>query len=472
MRLRLISAVVGIVALVLLVHDVPLAGHLERVERDRLVTKLERDAFILAGRSEEDLENGTAVNDPTLSRLVADYSTAEDVRVVVVDGDSIGVLGSDIERTVGSDFSNRPEIERALDGISNSGERASETLGEELFFVAVPVLSGDDIVGAVRFSAPERVVAERTTARVQRLFLVAAISLLIATVVAGLLSLMITRPLARLRSATLGLANGDLSTRADVDDGPPELRELATSFNAMAGRLEQTVERQRAFAGTASHQLRTPLTALRLQLEQLGTEVADNPSVSRRVDDAIAESDRLHRMIEGLLTLSRSEASDPPVAVVGPADIVEQRVEQWVALAEEQGVRLVLDVASRRTIRALPGSVEQIVDNLIDNAMEASPSGSTIVVALRDAVPHQETDRGSALDAGVELHVIDEGPGLSDDDRRRAFDRFWRGSSSGPDGSGLGLAIVEQLASAAGGSARLDRSPGGGIDAVVTWSAA
>ncbi len=469
MRLRLLAAVVGIVALVLLVHDVPLAGHLERVERDRLVTKLERDAFILAGRSEEDLEDETAANDPTLARLVADYSTAEDVRVVVVDQAAIGVFGSDLERTVGADFGNRPEIERALDGVSNSGERASETLGEDLFFVAVPVLSGDEVVGAVRFSAPGRVVSERTADRVRGLFVVAAISLAIAVAVAGLLSLMITRPLSRLRSATLGLASGDLSTRASVDDGPPELRDLATSFNTMAVQLQRMVERQQAFAGTASHQLRTPLTALRLQLEQLGNDVAGDAAASRRVDDAIAESDRLHRMIEGLLALSRSEATGNTAVSIAPADVVEQRVDQWRALAEERDVQLIVEIESRRLVRALAGSVEQVIDNLVDNALEVSPSGSVIVIALRDT----EGDRGVADGAGgVELHVIDEGPGLTDDERRRAFERFWRGSGSGPEGSGLGLAIVEQLMSAAGGSARLDRSPSGGIDAVAAWISA
>ncbi len=469
MRLRLLAAVVGIVALVLLVHDVPLAGHLERVERDRLVTKLERDAFILAGRSEEDLEAETAANDPTLARLVADYSAAEDVRVVVVDDQAIGVLGSDLERTVGSDFGNRPEIERALDGVSNSGERASETLGEDLFFVAVPVLSGDEVVGAVRFSAPGRIVSERTADRVRGLFVVAAISLLIAVVVAALLSLMITRPLSRLRSATIGLASGDLSTRARVDDGPPELRDLATSFNTMAVQLQQMVERQRAFAGTASHQLRTPLTALRLQLEQLGNDVADDPSASRRVDDAIAESDRLHRMIEGLLTLSRSEATGVTAVPTALAEIVDQRVDQWRALAEERDVHLIVEIESRRLVRALPGSVEQVIDNLVDNAIEVSPAGSAVVIALRDSATGRGSEGGPD---GVALHVIDEGPGLSDADREQAFQRFWRGRDSGPDGSGLGLAIVEQLMSAAGGSARLDRSTAGGVDAVVTWNAA
>lgn len=463
MRLRLIAAIVGIVALVLIVHDVPLAGHLERVERDRLVTKLERDAFILAGRAEEELEAGTLSEDPVLGQLVAEYSALEDVRVVVVDDQATGMLGSEPDRTIGVNFSNRPEILRALDGVSNSGERASTTLGEDLFFVAVPVLSGESVVGAVRFTAPERTVVDRTQARVQRLFVVAGISLLIATAVAWLLSSMILGPLSRLRAATLGLAGGDLSTRADVDDGPPELRDLGQSFNSMADQLQQMVERQRAFAGTASHQLRTPLTALRLQLEQLQGEVDEASSSRERVESAIDECDRLRRMIEGLLALSRTEGAGVAAVDTDLAAIVEQRVEQWAALAEERDVSLVVEIEVRDVVRALPDAVEQIIDNLVDNALEVSPESSRLVIAIRSEGPTQ------TLAPMIDLHVIDEGPGLDDSDRRHAFDRFWRGAGTAKGGSGLGLAIVQQLAQASGGSARLDESRSGGIDAVVSF---
>ncbi len=466
MRLRLIAAVVGIVALVLLVHDVPLAGHLERVERDRLVTKLERDAFILAGRAEEELEAGTLSEDPVLMRLVAEYSSIEDVRVVVVDDQARGMLGSEPDRTIGVNFSNRPEILRALDGISNSGERASTTLGEDLFFVAVPVLSGDTVSGAVRFTAPERTVSERTSVRVRQLFVVAGISLLIAMAVAWLLSSMILGPLSRLRRATQGLAAGDLSTRANVDDGPPELRDLGSSFNTMAAQLQQMVERQRAFAGTASHQLRTPLTALRLQLEQLEGELEGQPAPSGRVEGAIAECDRLHRMIEGLLALSRTEGAGVVAVETDLVDIVERRVDQWKALAEERGVTLAMEIEAHDHVRAIPGSVEQIIDNLIDNALDFSPERSTLTIAVRTG---PVAERGAGSGQTVALHVIDEGPGLSDEDREQAFDRFWRGAGTTTGGSGLGLAIVEQLAQAAGGSARLDRSARGGVDAVVTF---
>jgi signal transduction histidine kinase len=457
MRIRLILLLLGVVALVLAVQDIPLAGHLEGVERDRLVTGLERDAFILAGRTEEMLEEGDPTQQPIIEALVAEYSAQEDVRVVVVDASAIGVVGSEVERTEAIDFSNRPEIATALDGLPSTGRRESVTLGEDLFFVAVPVLSGNDVVGAVRLSAPERVVEKRTNERVRGIFAVAGISLLIAAAMAWLFSLTVTRPLERLRAATHRLAAGDLATRADADEGPPEIRDLATSFNSMAARLEQLVERQRAFAGTASHQLRTPLTALRLRLERLANQDAD-AATTVAVEDALAETDRLGRMIEGLLALSRADDAATGPTAVDLARVVDERVRHWAPLADEHGVRLTADHEnSASTVLAIDGAAEQIIDNLIDNALDASPSGSLITV------------RVLAADDETALHVIDEGPGLTADDRERAFDRFWRGDNAGAGGTGLGLAIVHQLAAAAGGRAELREAPGGGIDATVAF---
>jgi signal transduction histidine kinase len=372
-----------------------------------------------------------------------------------VNGDAIAVAGSD-DTTVGEDFSNRQEIEDVLStGNPTTGQRFSRTLGEDLFFVAVPVLSGDDVVGAVRLSAPEEVVTDRANSRVRGLLGVALISLAIAVFVAWLVARSVTRPLRRLEAATAELAQGNLRTRASTEDGPSEIRSLAASFNSMASRLQQLVARQRDFAGTASHQLRTPLTALRLRLEQLAIE---GDTDAETVQAALDETDRLHRMIEGLLMLSRAED-----AAVGPeqidlAVIAAGRAEHWRPLAEERGVRLAVSVPETAPAMAVPGAAEQIVDNLVDNALEVSPSGSTLTIEVR---------RGRHL---AELHVIDEGPGLPPEHRAAAFDRFWRGEDASPGGSGLGLAIVHQLAAAGDGAAELRAAPSGGVDAVVMFA--
>lgn len=456
MRNRLLLVFVGVVALVLAVHDIPLARHLERVERDRLVTKLERDAFTLAGRAEEALEAGTAASDAELQLLVERYAAAEQVRVVVVDAAAEVTLGSD-PTDLAEDFSNRPEIEAALGGTPATGQRYSATLAADLFYVAVPVLSGEDVVGAVRLSALAEVVSDRTSGQLRGLLLVAAISIVIASGVAWLFADRVSRSIRNLQAATQALAGGDLSTRAVTDDGPPEVRDLAVSFNAMAARLQQLVERQRAFAGTASHQLRTPLTALRLRLEQLSMDHPDTPDTDRITAAALAETDRLHRMIEGLLALSRAEDAAAGPVEIDLAEIARERVAHWTPLADERNVELAIVAPDRAPAMAVAGGAEQIIDNLIDNALDVSPEGSTLTVRI------------DATRSGVELHVVDQGPGLELHEREQAFERFWRGSGSSPGGSGLGLAIVRQLAGAGGGVAELLQAPAGGIDAVVRF---
>jgi signal transduction histidine kinase len=152
----------------------------------------------------------------------------------------------------------------------------------------------------------------------------------------------------------------------------------------------------------------------------------------------------LQRIIDGLLLLSKAEGE---ATVLGTTDLVTEvkaRREQWEALAEETGVRLSVDGLPAADIAALPGAAEQIIDNLIDNALAVAPPGSQIQLV----VSHGEQP------GIIELHILDEGPGLSLEDCNRAFSRFWRGTQSG-EGSGLGLSIVHQLARASGAGASL-----------------
>lgn len=456
MKRRLIAVLVGVVVLVLAVQDLPLVGHLRVVERDRLVTRLERDAFILAGRVEEDLEAGTVEENAVLLGLVERYEVSEDVSVVVTDIDARAVLGPDFD--VGEDFSNRPEVVSALAGRPETGERDSATLGGRLFYVAVPVLSGDATVGAVRITAPTTRVDDEVAGRLWGLGLVVAISVAIAAFAALVMAWTVTRPLSRLSDSAARLAGGSLSERAPEGEGPPEVRSLSRRFNLMAEQIEQLVARQRAFAGTASHQLRTPLTALRIRLESLATasdRVSDDPALTEHIHEAIAETDRLHRMIEGLLALTRAEEAGLAPVEVDLAAIAAERIDYWSPLAEEREVELRLNARGPLVAMAVAGSIEQIIDNLIDNALDVAPAGSEIIVEVVSA-----GDR-------LEIRVIDTGPGLSETDREMAFDRFWRAPGATPGGSGLGLAIVRQLAESAGGSARLDAASTGGVAAVV-----
>lgn len=461
MKWQLVAALIATTLLVILVQDIPLSFTLRSVQHDHIITGLERDAFVLAGRSEEALEEPSAESSELITEVARSYRQESGARVIVVDAEGIAIVTSDADDSkVGASYLSRPEIEAALGGEIASGTRYSATLQQELLYVTVPVLSGERVLGAVRLTYPAQVVEDVVVRQLGQLWLVALTTVLLAGVVGYIFASGVTRRLNTLRASTERLADGHLDERAEEDSGAPELRSLSHSFNVMAERLDGLIAQQRAFAADASHQLRTPLTALRLKLERARDLMREDPDGAEdRLAAAESEADRLGSIIEGLLLLARTEASTAFAVAVDVAAAARARAEHWTPLAEESGVRIRFEGAGAAQALAVPGAVEQVVDNYIDNALSASPAGGTILVRVEQRP------------GAVALHVLDEGPGLSPEDCARAFDRFWRGNSR-PGGSGLGLAIVAQLMAASGGSAVLHPRPGPGLDASAVFPAA
>ena len=223
--------------------------------------------------------------------------------------------------------------------------------------------------------------------------------------------------------------------------------------------MHSLLESQRSFVGHASHQLKTPLAALRLRLENLES---DTPAEhSRDLKAALTETDRLAQMVEMLLAMARYEHSALAVEPVTLADAVADRVYLWSPLSAEQDVRLAASGPDQTQVQAIPGAVDQIVDNLLSNALRVAPPGSTIDISWRPGP-----------DGIVELHVVDGGPGLPEDQRVRALDPFWRAPDAAKGGTGLGLSLVRKLAEAGGGQVALRPADAGTrIDAVVTFPA-
>jgi signal transduction histidine kinase len=457
----------GVVAIMLVAQDVPLAGHLRDVERDRELTDLERDAFILAGQAAavlrpqasatpDDAERSAWALD-ILTSTIASHARDHERGVEVVGPDgavitSAGSTASEAEDDVGAD----PDIAAALGRESAAGDEPGRVS------VAVPVLDGADVVGAVRLSTTTDDINDRADARVRGLGIVAAISLAAAVVVAILISGTVTRPLRQMQRTTERVASGELDERVDDIQGPPEVRHLARSFNTMTERIARLVEQERAFAADASHQLRTPLTALRLQLERTNELVgSDAAGALRNLDAAGHEIARLQRMIDGLLVLSRGHARDgaalEPVRV---DEVVAERAAVWTSLAEEQGVTVTTWIPGPATALAATGALDQILDNYLDNAIAIAPEGTTVEVVV-------DGPRSPSAGQTISIHVLDRGPGLNDEQLAAAFGRFWRAPDNPSEGTGLGLAIVAHLAASSGGRAELSRRVGGGIDAAV-----
>lgn len=412
-------------------------------QREQFAVALERDAVVLTTVFEDSLQHGAALY-PEPAHAYAERTGA---RVVVVDQTGTSVVDTDGGEP--RSFTNRPEIVTALSGSRFSGTRYSQTLGADLFVVAVPVASGSQVYGAVRVTVLNREVE----ARVRRMWLslgaVVVVAVGATAVVAFAVGRSITRPVADLRRAATRIADGDLSARSSIGDAPPELSELAHAFDDMAGRLEELVESQRAFVADASHQLRTPLTALRLRLENLEATAPD--SELEDIGEIVVEAERLSRLVDQLLELSR--ASGGGRVAVDVVDVVEQRVRLWEAVAENRNIDLSTSIQLSTSCSAavVPGGLEQVLDNLIDNGIRYSPAGGTVTVTVR-----HETDGACVID------VTDTGPGVRDEDLPRIFDRFWRGGSNEP-GTGLGLAIVAHIVARSGGAVSALRAPDGGL---------
>lgn len=457
MKNRLLAVMVGLVVIVLIAHDVPLSAHFAQIERDRLTTAIQRDAFTIGGRVTPLMGLEGAIRTREISAVLDDYLLRSGATIVVIDKSGYLAASSDRMVSVGTDYVRRPEIATALLGTPTSGTRQSTTLGGELVYVAVPVLSGTEVLGVVRITYPKSVVDARVNQNRRAIIFTAVISVVMAIIVALLFARFVTRSLDDLRRTTEKFADGDLGASAR-EFGPPETRKLASSINLMAKRLGRLIDQQRSFASDASHQLRTPLTSLRLRLEQASDLVDSDPSAARsHLEEALSESERLSYLVEQLLQLARAEGQTLPIEDLELRDLVTERVEQWSSLAQERGVALVAEVSTSVGGHGNAMALNEILDNYIDNALEVTPRGSTIrvTVDVRDDV--------------IELVVHDEGPGLSDEQRSRAFDRFWRGDEqlNRRSGSGLGLAIVSQLADASGYHVELKKSAHGGIDAVV-----
>ncbi len=451
MSRHILLGYVGLVIVVLAALEVPLGIQNARTERRNLEAKVERDATALASVSQDALRSPSNRNVHALGAVAYGYDRATGGRVVIVNRRGIALIDTRPRGRGAESFASRPEIAAALRGRVAVGTRHSKTLHKTLLYVAVPAAAAGRVAGAVRITYPTSAV----DARVRRYWLVlaaiAAIALAAAAAVGFLVARFVSRPLARLEDAAAAVGRGDLSARAPEDVGPPEVRSLAAVFNETNAKLEQLLQSEEEFVADASHQLRTPLTAVRLRLENLERDVA--PAGRTELDGAIAEVERLGVLVDGLLALSRAAAEAAPAEVVEVEGTVRERVEAWSALAHERGLRLVADTDGAGPVRAGPERLRQVLDNLIENAFEVSSAGESVTVSARTAPPW------------IELRVRDEGPGLDIDGRRRAFDRFWRGRTG--EGSGLGLAIARRLVETDAGEIELQPAPSGGLEAVV-----
>lgn len=457
-RARLLLAAFYLSTAVVLALSIPLALTVERRADSDYEAAVLGDAAILAARvSDLVVRAGQAPSAPPaqLRRIVAASALAREQRVVVTDAAGRVVADSDGTARLGTFFASleRPEFRVALfQGRIDTRRRFSETVGEDLLLVTVPVVDQGRVAGAVRLSAGTRMIESEVRESWLRLTLLGLVVIAAGVLVAWLLELPLGQRIRRLAEAATRLGEGELTARVP-EEGPKELRVLAGSFNRMAADLEGSIEAQREFVANASHQLRTPLTGLRLRLEAI---TGEGGPAGEQASKAEAELDRLAHLVEDLLALARATAVDSPASTVELGVLAGESVGRWRDAAGAAGQELALDVHGDPRVWANRDDLAHVLDNLIDNALKYSPPGTKVRV---------ETGvRGE----GAYLVVADSGPGIGPEDRPRVFDRFYRGARgrNAGSGTGLGLAIADELVRRWGGEIELVDAPGTRLEAV------
>jgi two-component system OmpR family sensor kinase/two-component system sensor histidine kinase QseC len=238
---------------------------------------------------------------------------------------------------------------------------------------------------------------------------------------------------------------------------PDEVAPLVRSLNALLDRLALAWAGQRAFVADAAHELRSPLTALKLQaqvLRRLQADDADRAQRQAALDALVSGVDRAGRLVEQLLALARNEPGAPgatrePIAL---PDLMRQVLADVAPLAAARGSTLSLQADAPLSVDGDPAALAVLLRNLVDNALRYAPAGGQVLLTL------------GAAPQGPWLTVDDDGPGIAPADRARVFERFVRGAaSSETTGSGLGLAIVRSIALRHGAEVSLETSPLGGL---------
>jgi signal transduction histidine kinase len=426
MTRRITVAFLAVLFAVIVVIVVPLGA----IDTHRLRSDFRRaastSANALAAVSEERLDDRHA--DPQLPALLARSAQRGD-GVVVLDraGHEVASLG--------------PSVHPADDRL----------------VVRVSVGDATSPVGTVVLSRAEGPVEDRVHTLWLLLGGAALLALVVGALVGRLLGRWIATPLRSLVVAAEGVGAGSLSARAEADAGPPQVREVGAAFNAMADRVTSLLEAQTMMTADVSHQLRTPLAALRLRLDLLGDEVDE--ALRPEVSGMIAEISRLSRLVDGLLAVAGAEAAVASPRTVDVAAVCAERVGSWEPLAAERGIRLNLRNGVHSPTRITPGHLEQILDNVLANALDALPAGGTIRLDV------------TASDTTTTLRIADDGPGMDPELREHAFDRFVT-DRRGDGGTGLGLAIVGRLVAADHGNAELLETDGGGLTVEITLPAA
>jgi signal transduction histidine kinase len=460
-RTRLLPLLIVLMAAVLLALGVPLAVSVAAAQQQRVVVDRIDDTARFAALAQfvrslapSDVSRGMAgEREESLARELRSYHEVYGIRAGVFkrNDDLLTSAPGDWKLPSGGEV--RTAFEEARLSRRSHDPAQVWPWQDRRLVVASPVIRDGDVVAVVVTDSPTDGMRERT---LRGWLLIAAgelAAMLVAVGAALRLTGWVLRPVRVLDATTHDIATGRLKSRVAAAGGPPELQRLASSFNEMADHVEEVLEQQRAFVADASHQLRNPLSALLLRIELLALEL---PEGNEEIASVRAEGKRLAHVLDDLLDLALAEHAEPELALADIGALAEERVAAWAPAAEAKGVTLT-GACPPTTAWADAVTLSSALDAVIDNAVKFTPEGGEVQVSV------------TANGRTARVVVVDEGPGLTDEELQRVGDRFWRsGRHQNVNGSGLGLSISKALLAAAGGSLEFAHNEPHGLRATVT----
>ena len=449
-----LSYIAVIAAVLLLLNTYPLLVSEDLVFRSKETTmqgSVSVMVYSLAGLDRLNQENVAAamavVEETGLSRVLVTDSAGQ---VLYDTRETLGAVGK---------YTFYSEIVQALEGYDAFS--CSYRDGAFRSRAASPVLYQNRIIGSVYAYEYDTEQAELLEGLQSNLLKLSAGIAAAVVLLSFILSRMLTRKISALLTGIRKVREGAYEHRTHIP-GRDEIAQIGEEFNSLTDRLQTTETLRRRFVSDASHELKTPLAAIRLLTDSiLQTNNMDMETVRDFVTDIGSEAERLSRITEDLLRLTRLDSNqvDPP-EVVEVAPVLEQVMRMMSLLAQEKGTELTCQTGGDCRVLATKGEVHQVIYNLTDNAVKYSGSHGSVRVELR----RDGND--------VVLTVADNGPGIPEEDLPRVFERFYRvdkARSRAAGGTGLGLSIVQDTVTKRGGTVSAANRPNGGAVFTVRW---
>ncbi len=368
------------------------------------------------------------------------------------------------------DLIGHDDLKKVLSGEPMAFRGMNLIINTEVLSVAVPVKTGGIITGVVIVSHSMAAIEEDVSDFQKVIINVGVGGITLATLLSLLFSRSLSRPLIQMKSVALGLSGGDFSKKIEVKS-EDEIGDLAASLNKLSAELQEKItalekldNTRKDFVAGVSHELRTPLTIIQGYAEALQDNVAGTEEERREcIDGIVSESGRVRRLISDLLDLRRIESGQEYIELVNfdALPILAGTVDKMRALAEEKGIELSVDVSgSLPAVRANPDRLEQVITNLVENALRFTPPGGKVVVNVyRDG-------------AFACVKVADSGPGIPQDQQDLIWEKFYKVDKSrvrnNVGGTGLGLATVKRLVENMGGGVSVESTPGQGATFIFT----